>query len=108
MSTSSSARWSSPWPSSPFAACPGSGPPAGSPRRYLLGGLIGAVYVAASVLLVRTVGAGGIAATTITGQLAASVALDRAGALGLEERPLTPLRLAAVGLLIAGTVLVVA
>jgi transporter family-2 protein len=78
------------------------------PRRYLLGGLIGAAYVAASVLLVRTVGAGGIAATTNTGQLAASVALDRAGALGLEERPLTPLRLAAVGLLIAGTVLVVA
>ena len=78
------------------------------PRRYLLGGLIGAVYVAASVLLVRTIGAGGIAATTITGQLAASVLLDRAGAFGLEERPLTPLRLAAVGLLIAGTCLIVA
>lgn len=87
---------------------PGVGAARRVPRRYLLGGLIGAVYVAASVLLVRTVGAGGIAATTITGQLAASVALDRAGALGLEERPLTPLRLAAVGLLIAGTVLVVA
>lgn len=78
------------------------------PRRYLVGGLIGAVYVTASVLLVRTIGAGGIAATTITGQLASSVALDRAGALGLDRRPLTPLRLAAVGLLIAGTCLIVA
>ncbi|MCB0875601.1 MAG: DMT family transporter [Solirubrobacterales bacterium] len=78
------------------------------PRRYLAGGLIGAIYVTASVLLVRTIGAGGIAATTITGQLASSVALDRAGALGLDERPLTPLRIAAVGLLIAGTCLIVA
>lgn len=78
------------------------------PRRHLLGGVIGAVYVTASVLLVREIGAGGIAATTITGQLAASVALDRAGALGLERRPLTAVRLAAVGLLIGGTVLVVA
>jgi transporter family-2 protein len=78
------------------------------PRRYLAGGLIGAVYVTASVLLVRTIGAGGIAATTITGQLASSVALDRAGALGLDRRPLTPLRIAAVGLLIAGTCLIVA
>jgi len=78
------------------------------PRRYLLGGLIGAAYVTASVLLVRTIGAGGIAAATITGQLTSSVALDRAGALGLDRRPLTPLRIAAVGLLIAGTFLVVA
>ena len=64
---------------------------------------------ALSVLLVRTVRRGRDRGDNeITGQLAASVALDRAGALGLEERPLTPLRLAAVGLLIAGTVLVVA
>ncbi len=78
------------------------------PRRYLVGGLIGAVYVTASVLLVRTIGAGGIAAATITGQLAASVALDRVGALGLDRRPLTALRITAVGLLIAGTCLIVA
>ena len=77
------------------------------PRRYLAGGLIGAIYVTASVLLVRTIGAGGIAATTITGQLASSVALDRSGALGLDRRPLTPVRVAAVGLLVAGTLLIV-
>ncbi|HET6831616.1 MAG TPA: DMT family transporter [Solirubrobacterales bacterium] len=78
------------------------------PRRYLLGGVIGAIYVAASVLLVREIGAGGIAATTVTGQLACSVALDRVGALGLERRPLTAVRIAAVGLLIGGTCLIVA
>ncbi len=78
------------------------------PRRYLAGGLIGAVYVTTAVVLVRTIGASGIAAATITGQLAASVALDRAGALGLRRRPLTPDRLAAVGLLALGTSLIVA
>jgi transporter family-2 protein len=77
------------------------------PRRYLVGGLIGAVYVTAAVVFVRTIGAGGIAAATITGQLAASVALDRAGALGLQRRPLTPVRLVAVGLLALGTALIV-
>ena len=80
----------------------------GVPRRYLLGGLIGAAYVITAVTLVRTIGAGGIAAATITGQLVASVALDRAGALGLERRPLTPMRLTAIGLLAIGTYLVVA
>jgi transporter family-2 protein len=78
------------------------------PRRYLAGGVIGAIYVTASVLLVREIGAGGIAATTVTGQLACSVALDRIGAFGLERRPLTAVRLAAVGLLIGGTCLIVA
>lgn len=77
-------------------------------RRYLLGGVIGAIYVTASVLLIREIGAGGLAATTITGQLAASVALDHAGALGLERRPLTIVRVVAVLLLIGGTVLIVA
>ena len=85
-----------------FSALPG------VPRRYLLGGLIGAAYVITAVTLVRTIGAGGIAAATITGQLVASVALDRAGALGLERRPLTPMRLTAIGLLAVGTYLVVA
>lgn len=78
------------------------------PRGYLLGGVIGAVCVASAIALVRTIGAGGIAAATITGQLVASVALDRAGALGLQRRALTPQRLAAVTLLAAGTYLVVA
>ena len=91
------------------APAPAAGVPAAlqGPATLPAGGLIGAVYVTASVLLVRTIGAGGIAATTITGQLASSVALDRAGALGLDRRPLTPLRVAAVGLLIAGTCLIV-
>jgi bacterial/archaeal transporter family-2 protein len=74
---------------------------------YLLGGLLGAIYVANALIAVTAIGAGGVAAATITGQLAASVAIDRFGLFGLDEVPLTPERLLGVGLLLAGTVLVV-
>ena len=74
---------------------------------YLIGGILGAAYVFTALVTVDTIGAGGVAAATITGQLTASVLLDRVGALGLEETPLTMERLAGVGLLLAGTFLVV-
>jgi transporter family-2 protein len=74
---------------------------------YLLGGLLGAVYVTMALITVREIGAGGVAAATITGQLAASVVLDRLGVLGLEETPITASRVLGVGLLLAGTYLIV-
>ena len=74
---------------------------------YLLGGLLGAVYVANALIAVSAIGAGGVAAATITGQLTASVALDRLGALGLEETALTPGRIIGVALLLVGTFLLV-
>jgi transporter family-2 protein len=64
---------------------------------YLLGGLLGAIYV----------GAGGVAAATITGQLTFSVAIDRFGLFGLDQVALSPERVAGVLLLLVGTVLVV-
>ena len=74
---------------------------------YLIGGLLGAAYVTAALVTVKEIGAGGVAAATITGQLTASVALDRAGAFGLEQTPLTWERLLGVALLLAGTYLIV-
>lgn len=74
---------------------------------YLLGGLLGAVYVANALVAVSAIGAGGVAAATIAGQLAASVAIDRLGLFGLDQVPLTPERLLGVALLFAGTLLVV-
>lgn len=74
---------------------------------YLIGGLLGAVYVANALIAVSAIGAGGVAAATIAGQLAASVAIDRLGLFGLDEVPLTPERLLGVALLFAGTLLVV-
>ncbi|SEH14023.1 DMT family transporter [Thermoleophilum album] len=79
----------------------------GLPWYYLIGGLLGAVYVTCVLLSVRTIGAGGVAAATIVGQLTMSVLLDRFGLLGLPQRPLDITRLAGVALLVAGTALVV-
>jgi transporter family-2 protein len=74
---------------------------------YLIGGLLGAVYVTCALIAVKSVGAGGVAAGTITGQLIASVAIDRIGAFGLEETPITLARAAGVALLLVGTFLIV-
>ena len=74
---------------------------------YLLGGLLGAAYVFSALVLVDEIGAGGVAAATVTGQLATSVVLDRLGVLGLEQTPITATRLFGVLLLLTGTYLVV-
>lgn len=74
---------------------------------YLIGGLLGAAYVATALITVRSIGAGGVAAATIAGQLATAVLIDRLGVLGLESTPLTASRILGVGLLLAGTYLVV-
>jgi transporter family-2 protein len=74
---------------------------------YLLGGLLGAAYVTMALIAVSSIGAGGVAAATITGQLTAAVVIDRLGILGLEETPLSATRVAGIVLLLAGTYLVV-
>jgi len=74
---------------------------------YLLGGLLGAAYVFTALVTVDTIGAGGVAAATITGQLTTSVVIDRLGVLGLEQTPLSLSRMMGVGLLLAGTYLIV-
>ncbi|MDQ2939584.1 MAG: DMT family transporter, partial [Actinomycetota bacterium] len=52
---------------------------------YLLGGLLGAIYVANALVAVSSIGAGGVAAATVAGQLTASVVADRLGILGLQQ-----------------------
>jgi len=74
---------------------------------YLLGGLLGAVYVANALVAVSVIGAGGVAAATVTGQLTAAVAIDRLGLFGLDQVPLSLGRIAGVVLLLVGTVLIV-
>jgi transporter family-2 protein len=79
----------------------------GVPWYYLTGGLLGAAWVFTALVLVSSIGAGGVAAATITGQLTASIVLDRLGVLGLSETPITAERVVGVALLLAGTYLVV-
>ena len=74
---------------------------------YLMGGVLGAAYVTTVLVAVRELGAGGVTAATIAGQLGASVAIDRAGILGLPEKALTPSRVVGIVLLAAGVFLIV-
>jgi transporter family-2 protein len=77
------------------------------PWYYFLGGLLGAAYVTTVLITVNTLGAGGVTAATIGGQLTASVVLDKLGAFGLPERPITLARVAGVALLAVGVFLIV-
>lgn len=74
---------------------------------YLLGGALGAAYVFVVLTTVSTIGAGGVAAATISGQLTASVIVDRLGVLGLEQVPLSAERIIGIALLLGGTYLIV-
>jgi transporter family-2 protein len=74
---------------------------------YLIGGILGAAYVFSALTAVSSIGAGAVAAATITGQLTLSVILDRLGFLGLEQQAITAPRVLGIVLLLAGTFLVV-
>lgn len=74
---------------------------------YLVGGVLGAAYVTTVLLTVRTLGAGGVTAATVAGQLTASLVIDRLGVLGLDETPITLSRVIGVVLLFVGTLLVI-
>jgi transporter family-2 protein len=74
---------------------------------YLIGGFLGVCYVTTALITVSSIGAGGVAAATITGQLTAGVLIDRLGILGLDETPITTERVIGIVLLLFGTYLVV-
>lgn len=74
---------------------------------YLTGGVLGAIYVTSALATVATLGAGGVTAATITGQLVTALVIDRLGVLGLEQRDFSSSRVMGVALLAVGTYLVV-
>ena len=80
-----------------------------SPAWYywVLGGVGGVVSVFTTLLTGRELGAGGVTAAVIAGQLSLSVVLDRLGVLGLDERVIGWEKVLGIALLAAGTVLIV-
>ncbi|MEA2214821.1 MAG: bacterial/archaeal transporter family-2 protein, partial [Solirubrobacteraceae bacterium] len=72
------------------------------PWWALVGGLLGAVYVFVALEAVRTLGASGLTAVVITGQLVISVVIDRFGLLGVARSPITLQRVVGLVLLAAG------
>jgi transporter family-2 protein len=74
---------------------------------YLIGGALGVAYVSAVLVTVRSLGAGGVTAATIAGQLTMALIVDQLGILGVAKHPVTVGRVAGVVLLAAGVYLVV-
>jgi transporter family-2 protein len=70
------------------------------------GGLFGAIFIGISILVAHQLGAVALIALLVSGQMAASIALDHFGWLGLAQRPLDLTRLIGVCLLIGGVVLI--
>ena len=80
-----------------------------TPRWYywIIGGLGGVLIVLAGLVAVRELGASGVTAAIIAGQLGLSVVLDRLGVLGLDERGITWEKLLGIALLALGVFLIV-
>lgn len=74
---------------------------------WVFGGLAGAAYVTTALSSVPALGAGGVTAATVAGQLTLSVIVDRLGILGLDEKAITVQRVLGVALLAAGVLLIV-
>jgi bacterial/archaeal transporter family-2 protein len=74
---------------------------------YLTGGLLGVIFVSTLLVTVRTLGAAGILAAGLVGQMSASVVIDRFGLLGVQRAAVTPVRLIGILLVAAGAWLVV-
>jgi transporter family-2 protein len=82
-------------------------PAAGVPLVHLTGGIIGAIVIVGLAASVGRLGAGGVFAATICGQLLVSAAvIDRFGLAGVDRVGLSAARLAGVALVIAGTLLI--
>lgn len=70
-----------------------------------LGGLLGALYVVAAILVTPKLGASVLVAVTVTGQLVAALVMDHYGWLGLPLQPLSAGRVVGALLLMGGVVL---
>jgi bacterial/archaeal transporter family-2 protein len=78
-----------------------------APWWALIGGLLGAFFVVVALLTVRTLGASGLTAIVVTGQLAIAVVIDRFGLLGIAKQSISTARAFGLVLLAVGVVLVV-
>lgn len=70
------------------------------------GGLIGAAYVLAAIVLAPRLGAATLIAAVVAGQMLSSLVLDQYGLAGFPVHSLTLVRLLGAALVIAGVILI--
>lgn len=71
-----------------------------------IGGLYGAFFVAMAAFVAPRIGVGALLTAAVAGQLAAALALDHFGLIGLDPRPATLARILGLVLVFAGAFLV--
>jgi bacterial/archaeal transporter family-2 protein len=76
-----------------------------APWWALMGGLLGAGYVLATVVVTPRLGPGLTLGAVVAGQMIVALALEQAGALEVVRHPITPVRVLGVALIVAGVVL---
>lgn len=74
---------------------------------HYAGGVLGAIYLTASLIAVRALGATGVTAALIAGQLGFAILIDQLGLLGAARDPITAGKLLGIVLLAAGVGLIV-
>jgi bacterial/archaeal transporter family-2 protein len=77
-----------------------------APAIAWIGGLLGAFFVTATIILMPRIGVAMTISLIIAGQLITALAMDHFGLLGLEVRQVTPLRVVGVVLVGLGAVLI--
>ena len=77
------------------------------PWGLLIGGLLGAGAVSATVLLAPRIGVANLLALVIAGQLLSSLVVDNFGILGIATRPVSLIKVAGSVIMIAGVLLAI-
>lgn len=77
------------------------------PAWAWLGGMLGAIYVAGTIVAAPRLGAVALLALTLAGQMLAALVVDHYGFVGFPRNPVTPTRLLGTALLVAGALLII-
>ena len=73
---------------------------------HWIGGLLGAVYIVAAIVLAPRLGAATLVAALVAGQRVASLLIDHSGWVGFAVHPVSPLRILGAALVVGGVLLV--
>ena len=78
----------------------------GQPKWIWIGGIAGALYVTAALLLMPKLGAANFMIAVIAGQIVAALVIDWTGAVGLASRPVDATRLVGTAIVLFGAIMV--
>lgn len=84
----------------------GSGSLTSAPWWMWTGGVLGAIYVAVSLVLVARLGGAVAFSLVVLGQMVSALILDHFGWLGVPQHDLTPTRIIGVALVVGGVAMI--